>query len=175
MGTISFSVCNRLSLSLSLSHTYTQTHAHTGTHTHMQHAYLFFYVTSLILTPLTLRGIPSQFGFVKFVLGLRQNIPLMMLVIVLVLKIAFCLHIEPPPPLPQAHTFTVKLFQDIYIYERRASSCYLPDVSRGLVPYAWELHVGRAKGFIVVKGEDIKLPTPEKKQKLQFIFLIHSF
>jgi len=111
MGTISFSVCNRLSLSLSLSHTYTQTHAHTGTHTHMQHAYLFFYVTSLILTPLTLRGIPSQFGFVKFVLGLRQNIPLMMLVIVLVLKIAFCLHIEHPPPSPKPTRLLLNCFR----------------------------------------------------------------
>jgi hypothetical protein len=97
----------------------------------------------------------------------------MMLIIVLLLKIAFCFHIEHPQPPPHPRKVTVKLFQDIYIYERRISSCYLPEVSRGLVPYAWELHVGRAKGFIVVKGEDIKLPTPEK-QTIHF-FLIHSF
>jgi hypothetical protein len=99
----------------------------------------------------------------------------MMLIIVLLLKNAFCIHIEHPPhPHPHPRTVTVKLFKDIYNYERRASSCYLPDVSRGLVPYAWELHVGRAKGFIVVKGEDIKLPTPEK-QTIQFIFQFTRF
>jgi hypothetical protein len=58
------------------------------------------------------------------------------------------------------------------MYKCRASSCYLPDVSKGLVPYAWELHVGRAKGFIVVKGEDIKLPTPEKQKHNLFINLL---
>jgi hypothetical protein len=40
----------------------------------------------------------------------------------------------------------------------------LPELSKGLVPYVCELHVGRAKGFIVVKGDDTKVPTPEKKK-----------
>ena len=47
----------------------------------------------------------------------------------------------------------------------------MPELSKGLVPYVCELHVGRAKGFIVVKGDDTKLPTPEK-QKMQFIFYV---
>ena len=70
-----------------------------------------------------------------------------------------------------ASPVTVRLLQDIYIYEYSASSCYLPELSKGLVPYVCELHVGRAKGFIVVKGDDTKLPTPEK-QKMQFIFYV---
>jgi hypothetical protein len=91
--------------------------------------------------------------------------PSMMLIIIFLLKISFCVHVEYPQ-------ITVKLFQDIQIYKYSASSCYLPDVSKGLVPYVWELHVGRAKGFIVAKGDDTKLPTPEK-QTIQFI--ISSF
>jgi hypothetical protein len=42
---------------------------HARTHTHMQHAYLFYYVTSLKLTPLSLRGFPSQFSFLHLFSG----------------------------------------------------------------------------------------------------------
>ena len=97
----------------------------------------------------------------------------MVLIIVLLLKyffFTFTLSTSPRSPL---RPVTVRLFQGAYIYECRGLSCYLPDESKGLDPYAWELQVGRAKGFIVVKGDDIKLPTPEKQTK-QF-FLIHLF
>ena len=106
-GTISFSVCNRLSLSLSLSRTHAHTHTHTSTriYTHTQaHAYtprlsfLLCYVTHINTTFTSPISFTVQ--FVIFVLGLRQNIPLMMRIIVLLLKIAFCVHIELPHPHP---------------------------------------------------------------------------
>lgn len=104
----------------------------------------------------------SQMIFaVRFVISvfalIREDRPLMMLMIVFLLRNISFTHTDI--------ILIVKLLQYIYICEHSASSCYLPELSKGLDPYDWELHVGRAKGFIVAKGDDTKLPTPESQTK----------